>query len=108
MFVLLPGFRCIKERCRTILAPTRRPNDQAHSPGSHLPTSPLRCRDHRAVRPLVHHLPVELPRSRGDDGRARDCRIAYYDSSLGDSLCARVREAMESLRATREYALASL
>src|SRR5882724_8580623 len=38
------------------------------SKGIHIPTPLLRCRDHRPVRPLVHHLPFELSRSRGDDG----------------------------------------
>ena len=51
-------------------------------------------RDHRAVRPLVHHLPIGLSGPRGDDGRARHCRVAHDYSSLGDSLCAGVREAM--------------
>jgi hypothetical protein len=67
----VPGkgwFRCIKGHYRTIRASTRRPNDQAYCARSHLPTSPLRCRDHRAVRPLVHHLPTKLSRSRGDHG----------------------------------------
>jgi transposase-like protein len=36
------------------------------------------------MRPLVHHLPIELSGSRGDDGRARYCRVAHDDSSLGD------------------------
>jgi hypothetical protein len=40
------------------------------------------------VRPLLHHLPIELSGSRGDDGRARYCRVAHDDPSLGDSLCA--------------------
>src|SRR5277367_1287274 len=62
-------FRCIKGHYRTVRASTRCPNDQAHNPRSHLPTSPLRCRNHRAVCPLVHHLPAELSGSRGDDGR---------------------------------------
>jgi hypothetical protein len=39
-----------------------------------------------AVRALVHHLPIELSGSPGDDGRARHCRIALDDSSLGESL----------------------
>ena len=49
---------------------------------------------------------LELSGSGGDDGRARHCRIAHDDSSLGDSLCAGVRKAMEPLRSTREYFLA--
>ena len=42
----------------------------------------------------------------GNDGRARHCRVAHDDSSLGDSLCAGVREAMEPLRTAGEYFLA--
>jgi hypothetical protein len=55
---------------------------------------------------LVHHLPIELSRSPGDDGRARHCRVALDGSSLGESLCAGVREAMQSLRTAHEYFLA--
>jgi hypothetical protein len=36
-------FRCIKGRYRTILASTRCPNEQTHSPRFHVPASPLRC-----------------------------------------------------------------
>src|SRR5258708_40138004 len=78
----------------------------ANCPRSHLPTAPVRCRDHRAMRPLVHHLPIELSGSCGDDGRARYCRLAHDDSSLGASLCAGVRKAMEPLRTAGEYFLA--
>ena len=52
------------------------------------------------------YLPIELSGSRGDDVRARYCRVAHDDSSLGDSLCAGVREAMEPLRTAGEYFLA--
>lgn len=115
------GFRCINGRYRVIAASRGRqmpkgryrtirvhetPNDQANSPRSHLPAAPIRCRDHRGVRTLVHHVPIELSGSCGDDGRARCCRVAHHDSSLGDSLCAGVREAMEPLRTAGEYFLA--
>src|SRR5580700_5608987 len=100
------GFRCIKGRYRTIQDVHEMPNDQAYCPRSHLPTSPIRCRDHRAVRALVYHLSIELSGSPGDDGRTRHRRVALDDSSLGDSLCAGVRKAMEPLRAASEYFLA--
>jgi len=32
------------------------------------------------VRPLVHHVPIELPGSSSDDGRTRDKRVAHDDS----------------------------
>jgi len=46
--------------------------------------------------PLVHHLPAELSRSRGNDGGAWCRDLAHNDSAVGHSVCPRVREAVES------------
>jgi transposase-like protein len=34
------------------------------------------------VRPLVHHLPIELSGSSGDDGRTRHRRVAHDDTTI--------------------------
>jgi len=45
---------------------------------------------------LVHHLPAELSRSRGDDGGAWCGSLGHADLTMADSVCSRVREALES------------
>jgi hypothetical protein len=55
---------------------------------------------------VTYRLRIELSGSRGDDGRARHCRIAHDDFSLGESLCAGIREAMEPLLTASEHVLA--
>jgi transposase-like protein len=52
---------------------------------------------------LVHHLPIELSRSPGDDGRARHCRVATTILRWVSRYVPELREAMESLRTAREY-----
>ncbi len=49
---------------------------------------------------------IELSGSPGDDGRARHCCVALDDSSVGESLCARVRKAIQPLRTGGKYFLA--
>jgi hypothetical protein len=65
-------------------------NDPSECARSDLSRPAVRARDHRAMRPLVHHLPAELPRSGGHDGRARGiphddpsmCRLLRPDRSI--------------------------
>jgi hypothetical protein len=97
----------LKGQCRGDSCVHETPNDLAYCSRSHLPTSSVRCRDRRAVRALVHHLPIELSGSPGGDRRSRHCRVALDDSSLGKSLCAGVQETMEALRTAIQLTLSS-
>ena len=63
-------FWCIGGSEAKFRAPLRRPNDQATCARSHLSASPVRSLRHRAMRPVVHHLPAELPQPCSHDGRA--------------------------------------
>ena len=56
------GFRCISGHSSSIRAHHGVPNDQTDRTRPHLSPTSIRCRDHRAVRMLVHIVSAELSR----------------------------------------------